>query len=77
MEDNSNCSCDYDFVMISIASYDGKLCGSLGSKFCGPEPPVSFISDGPTMDVSFQWDHIENKPGFMAKWESVIDTNEE
>ena len=77
VEDNSDCECKYDFVKISNAYYDEKICGSYGGTFCGPDMPVTFTSDGPTMDVYFEWDHIESKTGFMAKWESVIDTNEE
>ena len=77
VEDNSNCSCDYDFVKISDTSYDGKLCGSFEKKFCGPDTPVTFTSDGPTMNIYFEWDHFESRPGFIAKWESIIDTDEE
>ena len=64
-------------MKISNASYDEKICGSYGGTFCGPDTPVTFTSDGTTMDVYFEWDHIQSKTGFIAKWESVIDTNEE
>ena len=61
--------------------YEEKICGSFKNKtFCGPTLPfrgVTFTSVGTIMSVYFEWDHYENKTGFMAKWESVIDTNEE
>ena len=77
VEDNSDCECKYDYVKIFNAYYDEKICGSYGGTFCGPDTPVTFTSDGTTMDVYFEWDHIQSETGFIAKWESVIDTNEE
>ena len=87
VEDNSNCKCKYDYVKLSNTSYDGKICGSIRRKLCGPDrpittpaEPVTFTSDGTIMNVYFEWDHIESKTGFLAKWESVlnntIDNNE-
>ena len=84
VEDNSNCECKYDYVKISNTSYDGKICGSIRRKFCGPDrplttpaEPVTFTSVGRNMNVYFEWDHLHSKTGFVAKWESVLKTDEE
>ena len=69
-------------MKLSNTSYDGKICGSIRRKLCGPDrpittpaEPVTFTSDGTIMNVYFEWDHIESKTGFLAKWESVLNNS--